>query len=329
MSAIAEKISGVRLGEPQKHRNLTMVPLLAEGPDQPEYRLLDDALATGCARVTEVSDAGSVPELKFVNECDRPVLLLDGEELIGAKQNRILNLTVLAPAHKTIVIPVSCVEAGRWQAESTDFASARRTHYAAGRARKAAQVSESLRATGSRRSDQAAVWGDISAKAARMQAFSETDAAAAMYETHRGSLDAYLQAFRSVPGQSGAMFAVNGNILGLDLFNSPATLAAVLSKLVESFALDAIDNKAVDRDVTSEEMERFLEETAMANVEPFPAVGEGEDLRLQGGHLTGGALVNRGRAIHICVFRVEHGQEAEHERRGRMARASRRRRTRA
>jgi hypothetical protein len=26
------------------------------------------------------------------------VLLLDGEELVGAKQNRVLNLTVLAPA---------------------------------------------------------------------------------------------------------------------------------------------------------------------------------------------------------------------------------------
>jgi hypothetical protein len=40
--------------------------------------------------------------------------LLDGEELIGAKQNRALNLTILAPAKQVIVIPVSCVEAGRW-----------------------------------------------------------------------------------------------------------------------------------------------------------------------------------------------------------------------
>ncbi len=57
-----------------------------------------------------------MPELRFVNHCERPVLLLDGEELVGAKQNRILNLTVLVPAHQTIVIPVSCVEAGRWRA---------------------------------------------------------------------------------------------------------------------------------------------------------------------------------------------------------------------
>ena len=41
---------------------------------------------------------GSVPELRFVNECGAPVLLLDGEELVGAKQNRIINLTILVAA---------------------------------------------------------------------------------------------------------------------------------------------------------------------------------------------------------------------------------------
>jgi hypothetical protein len=39
-----------------------------------------------------------VPQLLFINDAMRPVLLLDGEELVGAKQNRVLNLTVLAPA---------------------------------------------------------------------------------------------------------------------------------------------------------------------------------------------------------------------------------------
>jgi hypothetical protein len=307
-----------------------MVPLLADGPDQPEYRLLEDALSAGCARVTEVSESGSVPELKFVNECDRSVLLLDGEELVGAKQNRILNLTVLAPANKAIVIPVSCVEAGRWRTESTEFASAKRAHYAAGRARKAAQVSDSLRATGSRRSDQAAVWDDISAKAARMEAFSDTEAAAAIYEQHRTGLDEYLRAFRPVPGQAGAMFALNGNILGLDLFDSPMTLPAVLPKLVESFALDAIDNQGAKN--VGDGMERaggFLEETSRAEVARFPAVGEGEDLRLRGNRLAGGALVKGGRVIHLCVFRIAGDDGAEQQRRGRMARASQRRRGRA
>ncbi len=105
MSVVTEQLSRITLGEPLTHKNLTLFPLITEENIEPRYRLLDDALAQGCARVTEVSESGSVPELKFVNECDRPVLLLDGEELVGAKQNRILNLSVLAPANQTIVIP--------------------------------------------------------------------------------------------------------------------------------------------------------------------------------------------------------------------------------
>jgi hypothetical protein len=41
-------------------------------------------------------------------------LLLDGEQLVGAKQNRIPNMIVLVAAQTEVTIPVSCVEQGRW-----------------------------------------------------------------------------------------------------------------------------------------------------------------------------------------------------------------------
>ena len=68
------------------------------------------------------------------------MLLLDGEELVGAKQNRIVNLSILVPANSELVIPVSCVEAGRWHHASADFAAAERAHFASGRAKKVANV---------------------------------------------------------------------------------------------------------------------------------------------------------------------------------------------
>src|ERR1700730_11677852 len=69
----------------------------------------------------EVSEAGSVLFLKVVNGADRQLLLLDGEELLGAKQNRILNTTVLVDAHTEVIIPVSCVEQGRWGYRGRQF----------------------------------------------------------------------------------------------------------------------------------------------------------------------------------------------------------------
>jgi hypothetical protein len=64
--------------------------------------------------IREKGEAGTVPELLVINEADSPVLLLDGEELIGVKQNRTLNTTILLKEHSRTIIPVSCTEAGRW-----------------------------------------------------------------------------------------------------------------------------------------------------------------------------------------------------------------------
>ena len=113
MERIINTVNGIRVGEAKSFRNLTIFPLFGSGIKGGGYLTLDEALALKCSVVTEVSEGGSVPELKFVNSGDKPVFLLDGEELIGAKQNRILNLSILVPAGKTLIIPVSCVEAVR------------------------------------------------------------------------------------------------------------------------------------------------------------------------------------------------------------------------
>ncbi len=313
MTVIAECLSRIELGEPTRFENLVLYPLFGDGPAVPDYRLLDAVLADQTARVTELSEGGSVPELSFVNAGDRPVLLLDGEELLGAQQNRILNLTVLAPASRTIVIPVSCVEAGRWHAVSSEFRSARRAHFATGRASKSAQVSESLRRRGSRASQQSAVWDEIRSKSARMKVTSRTGAAAALYDSQRERLDAFRAAFSAQPHQRGALFALNGRLFGLDLFDSPATLAALLGKLVESYALDAIDLADQPSAETLEAPGPWIEAIAQAKTATFPAIGEGEDWRLQGADIAGGALVRDGSLIHLCVFRTatdDPGQRA-------------------
>ena len=67
--------------------------------------------------------AGSVPELLVENMGDIRVLFIEGEELVGAKQNRILNTSILVAAKSKTKIPVSCVEQGRWGYKSKFFGS--------------------------------------------------------------------------------------------------------------------------------------------------------------------------------------------------------------
>ena len=102
-----------QLGDPVTHRGIVVTPLFPARDPRASYITLDEALPRGLV-ITETSDAGSVPELAVVNPLDDNVLLYDGEELVGAKQNRILNVSVLVGAGAKLPIPVSCVEQGRW-----------------------------------------------------------------------------------------------------------------------------------------------------------------------------------------------------------------------
>ena len=161
---VAAALASVALGPEVVVDNLTMIPLLFKEalksePRSPgsDYLLLDEALAGGFVEITEVSEQGSVPELKFLNRGAKPVLIVDGEELLGAKQNRVVNLTILVAANSELTIPVSCVEAGRWRSRSRMFTSAPRTQFATGRAKRMASVSMSMIARGDRTSDQAEV----------------------------------------------------------------------------------------------------------------------------------------------------------------------------
>src|SRR5918997_299112 len=87
----------IQLGDPVEHRGVVIAPLYPRTSPRAAYVTLEEALPLGF-RVTEVDDAGSVPELLAHNPLDVDVLLYDGEELLGAKQNRILNVSVLVGA---------------------------------------------------------------------------------------------------------------------------------------------------------------------------------------------------------------------------------------
>ncbi|MDE2904462.1 MAG: TIGR02452 family protein, partial [Acidobacteriota bacterium] len=245
MQIILDAIAGLTLGEPIVRRQMAMLPLLdgQAGAAPRAYLTLDEALAAGTAQVTEVSHDGSVPELLFRNAGAEPVLLVEGEELLGARQNRTLNVSILAPPQQETRIPVSCVERGRWgYDDEVVFHRSDRSHFARGRRSKLESVNRGMsRDPGSRHSDQGAVWDAIDDKLAAMSVSSPTDAMGAVYEQHRASLDDYVAAFRSRPGQVGAVLLVGSRFAGLDLFAHESTCAALLPKLLRGYALDALE----------------------------------------------------------------------------------------
>ena len=255
----------------------------------------------------EVSEFGSVPELSFTNNGALPVLLVDGEELIGAKQNRILNLTVLAPAHRKLSIPVSCVEQGRWSYRSAAFASAPRAQFAASRANKVASVSSSLRDRGRADSDQNEVWEDIDRMAANLRVASPTSAMSDLYESYSADLDECVQELSPVKAQVGAAFAISGEIVGFDLFDRASTLRKLLPKLVSSYAIQGLSRRT-EKGVEApneEAVRELLDAVSNSQGRSFTATGEGEDVRIEEAGLSAAALLAKARLIHLCGFRVK------------------------
>ena len=110
-----------------------------------DYLGLTAALERKVLKVTEIHEGGSVPELRVKNTAKRPILLVDGEELEGAKQNRTLNSSILVPAESEIKIPVSCTEQGRWNySGDKHFESSGHVLESKTRARKMKSVSKTL-----------------------------------------------------------------------------------------------------------------------------------------------------------------------------------------
>jgi hypothetical protein len=321
---IISSCAQLQIGEPVHTARLTMFPLFfsdAQAMDQPSYRVLRDAMTDGTGRVTEISAAGSVPVLRFTNEGSQPVLMLDGEELVGCKQNRILNLSILAPSGEAIQIPVSCVEMGRWSSKSAHFSHSERTMYMEIRARKVAQVTRSMRETGDPHADQGDIWASISEKSRRMGSRSATQAMSGVFEERKDEIDRIRQAFAPLPNQVGAVFAIRGRLAGVEWFDMPGTLSKYMPAIVSGYALDAIDDPAEEllspaapepsggaaEESTSqppsmEAVRALLARIAASAPERRPGVGIGEDLRIDGDGLVGAVLVEAGRVVHLCAF---------------------------
>ena len=295
-------LSSLVLGPSQSVADLTVFPLLRQPAPASWYDTLAEAVASGTARVTEISQMGSVPELRVVNESARHVLIVDGEELVGAKQNRIVNLTILVPPKTGMTIPVSCVEAGRWRQESQEFRTSPQAFHATGRRAKIGQVSRAMSDGGPPASDQGAIWDEIEMKAARLSAASPTRAASAMYDKQRGNLDRFVDGISPIDGQVGAVFAIRGQIAGLDVFDSPRTWALLMPKLLRSYGLDALDLGIGGDGFAEPNPRRFVEAASRARCTVYPAIGAGRDLRVEGGGVVGAALTTEHGVVHAVAF---------------------------
>jgi len=321
-------IGELEIGEALSHNGLTLVPLGGNGTATLDYILGAEAIRAGTLVVTEVDESGSVPELLVRSTAETMVLLLDGEELVGAKQNRILNTSVLLPPKVEARIPVSCVEQGRWHRMSEEFSPGAYSpsHL---RARKSKDVSRNLREQGRAASDQAGVWEEVGEVIRESASPSPTMAMHDVAERRRDSLDGYLDELTHPDGARGVVAAVHGEFAAIDCFDKPDTLRRIWTRLISGYAMDAIRHRgSTHRRFTAGKVNRVFEQLRDVECDPCPSVGIGSDWRFESDAVVGQALVAEAACVHLSVFpnrdggiRRTHGSRlAPPSRRGRRPR---------
>jgi len=136
----------------------------------------------------------------------------------------------------------------------------------------------------------------------------------------------YLKAFHLVDSQVGGLFAINGKVAGLECFGHWQTFSKFFKKLVQSYALDAIDMVEGSKtdSVTAADVRRFLEGVRNAPRKSYSSLGVGENVRAEGPFVSGAALVYNDAVFHLSAF-VHEGKRDE-EPRVRYQRFSQRRR---
>lgn len=307
-------VAAVQLGEPQVYKHIAVVPVIAVVDGTFQYRALGEALGTRELTITEVCQAGSVPELLAVNRGDSPVLLIDGEEVSGAKQNRVLNSSILLKPQSETRIPVSCTEQGRWSYSSAEFSESGHVMACLARVAKSSSVTDSLRDHGRRDSNQGAVWSEIAHLHAASGSRSPTSAMSDVYKAWEENLRACTETFKVVPGQVGLVAFIGGEPVGTDLVSLAGAYAQLHPKLVRSYTLGGLF-EARDAPAASDGMagkaRQFLEEISQTEEREFPSVGLGTDRRFKGTTFCGAALVHEAEVIHAACFRLNTAGKTE------------------
>jgi hypothetical protein len=279
-----------------------MLPVYSSAASISEPLTLDEAIGSKVLSIDETSAAGAVPELALTNRSSRTVFLLDGEQVIGVKQNRTFNLSMLLPAESNTVVPVSCLESGRWDMRKGAARSAEHVHFATGRANKLRSVTASLSEVGSYRSDQGRVWSDIEAKFSRADRMSPTAAESEYFEQRRDDLEPHLQAFNPQAAQCGAIIGIGKQIVGVDLFATAQLYHRVGMKLLKSYLLDALESTTAADPVSKAAAAEHVAQMFAGRAEQYPAPGLGETHRWSAPAGSAAALIVAGRCVHAVAF---------------------------
>jgi hypothetical protein len=288
MHAVAKYISELEVGKPQTYNNLSIVPLF--GPvSNLDYLTLDQATSEELENKLHVTETKSVPVLNFKNETGKNILILPGDYLQGGSQDRMVVNPILMKEGYEGEIQVNCVERGRWNhSQPNQFKSACR------------RATSTVRHASSE--GQGATWAAVRRIAASTQTHSFTENLGDSYEQKKEDISGYLTNIKMDPKAIGiaAVLQHNGEkVYHSDIFSSPATLDANFSKILESYAMEALTGKEVQ--VASNEINSFLKRILKSELTEKDGTSLGKQIVIVGDNIQGTGLTFEKTPLYVSL----------------------------
>ncbi len=280
----------------QQHEGLSIIPLKSEPSKTTDILTLKKGFDLGLVEVKEC-EVEDVNNILITNNAVTPLILIDGEEVIGAKQNRIVNNTVMVPPKTTMKISVSCTERGRWSYKdntSSDFCESLYFATSDTRRAKASAADENSR--------QQIVWNSIDKFSRRCSIQPETSAMADCYEDFNQDQEDYLNYFEISEGQTGLIAIINNEIRGIELFNNPEIYRNYHDKIIRSYIIDSLDFKE-DNLVDNDKVSEIIENISKSELIQEENEGLGKLIKFSNDYGSGSALIYDDEIIHMPYFK--------------------------
>ena len=291
-------IKEATIGKPKTRLGTTIYPIFLPDNSPKNIKIATDDLI-----VSELESA-SVPQIQVHNPTDNPLLIPAGKVLSGGRQTRTVNVSILVAAGSTIIIPVSCVEAGRWHGEHR-FEDSKR--FASRRVRMDMQrgVARNVKNLRMKMSDQGAVWDSIDAELISRHLSSDTK----NFLFAEESLNDEKERFEAVqellnegpePQQNGIAIAQGDEIVSVEMFASPDALKSSYEALIRSAIFDSPDKKV--KSPSEDAVQAFLDQILSAETTEATGVGLGTEYHIENDKFVAHALAYEGKFLHANAF---------------------------
>jgi hypothetical protein len=242
-----------------------------------------------------------VPQVNLTNNSNRYIYIMGGEILTGCRQDRIVGRDVLiAPGRRNVVVPVYCVEQGRWSYESDNFYS--KKNLGTYELRREAQKAKG--------SAQSSIWRGIQGLNQRLRVHSGTHAYQDTYEQAaiKREITGYERRMQAVPylhrDTVGVVVGVGGRVVSVDIFANPTLFKQLWPKILKSSALSALSNVGGGT-ITQEQAAQFLRRLHDKYYTRKYAIDLGEEFSAADSQANANALVYRQAVIHLAAFSEE------------------------